>query len=119
MFSPANGRSCSSQRTVRVRTQPLAQHLDDGDEPLADDQKSALRRILGSRDLVTLFRGGAGTGKSYVLRRVQEALHRAGRATHVLAPQRQQVLDLSKDGLSGTQTVAEFLDRGSVQPGRW
>ena len=97
--------------------EPLARHLDDGGESLADDQKSALRRILGSRDLVTLFRGGAGTGKSFVLRQVQEALHREGHATHVLAPQRQQVLDLSKDGLNGTQTVAEFLDRGSVVAG--
>ncbi|MEP6672443.1 MAG: MobF family relaxase [Chthoniobacter sp.] len=94
--------------------EPLARHLDDGGESLAGDQKSAFRRILGSLDLVTLFRGGAGTGKSFVLLRVQEALHREGRATHVLAPQRQQILDLSKDGLSGTQTVAEFLDRGSV-----
>lgn len=95
---------------------PLAAHVLD-DDTLTDEQRTALQRILGSRDLVTLFRGGAGTGKSYVLRRVQEALHRNGRATHVVAPQRQQVLDLSKDGLSGTQTVAEFLDRNSLAPG--
>ena len=91
---------------------PLARCAAEDEESLAEDQKSALRRILGSRDLVTLFRGGAGTGKSYVLRRVQEALHRAGHATHVLAPQRQQVIDLSKDGLNDAQTVAQFLDRG-------
>jgi conjugative relaxase-like TrwC/TraI family protein len=88
---------------------------EDGD--LADDQKIALRRILSSRDLITLFRGGAGTGKSYVLRRVQEALHREGRDTHVLAPQRQQVIDLSKDGLQTAQTVAEFLAQASVRAG--
>ena len=96
---------------------PLALHRADDDATFADDQRTALRRILSSRDLVTLFRGGAGTGKSYVLRRVQEALHREGRATHVLAPQRQQVLDLSNDGLSGAQTVAEFLDSGSFVAG--
>jgi hypothetical protein len=96
---------------------PLARHLAEDEDTLADDQKSALRRILGSRDLVTLFRGGAGTGKSYVLRRVQEALHRSGCTTHVLAPQRQQVLDLSKDGLVGTQTVTEFLGSGALATG--
>lgn len=84
---------------------------------LAEDQARALIRILGSRDLVTLFRGGAGTGKSFVLRRVQEALQRAGHPTRVLAPQRQQVLDLAKDGLGGTQTVAEFLTTRSVLKG--
>ena len=96
---------------------PLARHLVEDEDTLAEDQKSALRRILGSRDLVTLFRGGAGTGKSYVLRRVQEALHRSGCMTHVLAPQRQQVLDLSRDGLGETQTVTEFLDRGVLVAG--
>ncbi len=95
---------------------PLAAHFSD-DGTLAEEQRTALRRILSSRDLVTLFRGGAGTGKSYVLRRVQEALHHAGKATHVVAPQRQQVLDLAKDMLSGTQTVAEFLQGSSLASG--
>jgi ATP-dependent exoDNAse (exonuclease V) alpha subunit len=93
---------------------PLAPDSNQNDDTLAEDQKIALQRILRSRDFVTLFRGGAGTGKSYVLRRVQEALHGSGHTTHVLAPQRQQVLDLSKAGLSGMQTVAEFLGRGSL-----
>jgi len=78
-------------------------------EDLAEDQRAALTRLLASRDFVTLFRGGAGTGKSFVLRRVQEALQREGGVTRVLAPQRQQVLDIAKDGLGDTQTVAEFL----------
>jgi conjugative relaxase-like TrwC/TraI family protein len=95
----------------------LAHHEEREDGDLAEDQKVALRRILSSRDLITLFRGGAGTGKSYVLRRVQEALHREGRDTHVLAPQRQQVIDLSKDGLRSVQTVTEFLAQSSVPAG--
>ncbi len=81
---------------------------------LADDQRAALALLLASRDFVTLFRGGAGTGKSFVLRRVQEALQREGRVTRVLAPQRQQVLGLAKDGLADTQTVAEFLTTRSM-----
>lgn len=85
-------------------------------EGLAEDQRAALTRLLASRDFVTLFRGGAGTGKSFVLRRVQEALQRESRVTRVLAPQRQQVLDLAKDGLANTQTVAEFLTTRSMPP---
>ena len=76
---------------------------------LAQDQRDAFNKIVTSRDLVTLFRGGAGTGKSYVLRHVQLALEAAGHQTILLAPQRQQVLDLQKDGLLRGQTVAEFL----------
>ena len=93
---------------------PLASPADGTDEGLAADQSQALTQILASRDFVTLFRGGAGTGKSFVLRRVQEALQRAGYSTSVLAPQRQQAIDLAKDGLGDTQTVAGFLAMRSM-----
>ena len=85
-------------------------HRDD----LASDQQRAFAHILSSRDFVTLFRGGAGTGKSHVLRRVQEALDKSNLASVVLAPQRQQVLDLGRDGLTNGQTVSEFLQRGTL-----
>lgn len=93
---------------------PLSSSRAQDADGLADDQLQALSSILGSRDFVTLFRGGAGTGKSFVLQRVQEALQRSGYSTRVLAPQRQQVLDLAKDGLGDTQTVAEFLHTRSM-----
>jgi AAA domain len=81
---------------------------------LAEDQSRALDAILKSRDFITLFRGGAGTGKSFVLRAVQQAVERKNRRSVVLAPQRQQVIDLSRDGLVGTQTVRECLQRGDL-----
>jgi hypothetical protein len=84
---------------------------------LAPDQLRALREILGSTDFITLFRGGAGTGKSFVLRRVQDALRRAGWLTQAAAPQRQQVIALERNGLHDVQTVAEFILRGVVPQG--
>jgi conjugative relaxase-like TrwC/TraI family protein len=78
---------------------------------LAEDQSRALDAILKSRDLITLFRGGAGAGKSFVLRAVQQAVDRKNQRSVVLAPQRQQVIDLTRDGLTGTQTVRECLQR--------
>ncbi|MEO8350231.1 MAG: AAA family ATPase, partial [Chthoniobacteraceae bacterium] len=81
------------------------------------DQQRALNTILASEDFVTLFRGGAGTGKSFVLRSVQSAIAREGGRTIVLAPQRQQVLDLQRDGLFDAGTVAEFLQKKSMVSG--
>ncbi|MBL9175006.1 MAG: relaxase domain-containing protein, partial [Verrucomicrobiales bacterium] len=60
--------------------QPLPRELDD-------EQKLALGRLLGSANLVTLFRGGAGTGKSFVLRRLVEAVQQTGLSVVILAPQ--------------------------------
>lgn len=96
---------------------PLAMPAADTNVSLAEDQRQAFKQILGSRDFVTLFRGGAGTGKSFVLRSVQIAAEDAGHTTIVLAPQRQQVLDLQKDGLNHTKTVAEFLQSRSMSAG--
>lgn len=85
--------------------------------PLDQDQRQAVEHILGSRDFVTLFRGGAGTGKSFALREVRSGLLAAGRLLQVIAPQRQQVIDLERDGLAGAQTVSEFLTKQSMPRG--
>lgn len=95
----------------------LGAHASNKPNNLAEDQEKAFEQIVGSRDFVTLFRGGAGTGKSYVLRSVQEALISGGRPTVALAPQRQQVLDLQRDGLAHAKTVAEFLQNRSMAAG--
>lgn len=83
---------------------------------LMPDQRKAAEHILGSRDFVTLFCGGAGTGKSHTLREIGSGLRAAGHVSYVLAPQRQQVLDLKKS-FTETQTVSEFLARRRMLPG--
>jgi conjugative relaxase-like TrwC/TraI family protein len=76
---------------------------------LSGEQALAVRQILGSRDFVTLFRGGAGTGKSFTLREVTKGLKAAGHPVVVLAPQRQQVADLCNDGLAAV-TLSHCLE---------
>ena len=83
---------------------------------LSEEQRTAAARILGSRDLVTLFRGGAGTGKSFTLKSVERELASAGHPVVVLAPQRQQVRDLQNDGLPA-ETLASALTRKSLPRG--
>ena len=84
------------------------------DPQLTSDQARALDSILWSSNFITLFRGGAGTGKSFVLRKVQQTLDEASRVSTVLAPQRQQVNDLTRDGLRNARTVAECLQRNDL-----
>ena len=84
---------------------------------LSSEQRVAVEHILNSRDFITLFRGGAGTGKSYALREVGNGLRRAGHRIHVIAPQRQQTVSLEQDGFSGVQTVSEFLVRKPMPEG--
>lgn len=83
---------------------------------LMADQRAAAGLILGSRDFVALFCGGAGTGKSHTLREIGNGLNAAGHISYVIAPQRQQVLDLKKS-FDDAQTVSEFLARRRMIPG--
>jgi conjugative relaxase-like TrwC/TraI family protein len=93
--------------------------LSPGFQPsqsLSGEQKRAVERILGSRDFITLFRGGAGTGKSFTLQEVERGLRAANRPIVVLAPQRQQVGDLRAAGLPA-ETVALFLEKRELPRG--
>jgi conjugative relaxase-like TrwC/TraI family protein len=83
---------------------------------LMPDQRAAADMILGSRDFVTLFCGGAGTGKSHTLREIGNGLKAAGHVSYVIAPQRQQALDLKKS-FADTRTVSEFLAKRQMIPG--
>jgi conjugative relaxase-like TrwC/TraI family protein len=83
---------------------------------LSMEQKTAVEKILGSRDFVTLFQGGAGTGKSFTLQEIERGLSAAGLPVVVLAPQRQQVSDLQADGLSA-ETLARFLQTKTLPRG--
>jgi conjugative relaxase-like TrwC/TraI family protein len=83
---------------------------------LSAEQTQAVQQILSSQDFITLFRGGAGTGKSFALKEVERAVLATGQPVIVLAPQRQQVTDLERDGLRA-QTVAQFLTRGEASRG--
>ncbi len=83
---------------------------------LTAEQAKAVRQILGSRDFITLFRGGAGTGKSFTLKEVERGMSMVGRPIVVLAPQRQQVEDLRRDGLPA-ETVSRTLAVGTLMHG--
>ncbi|HWZ95638.1 MAG TPA: MobF family relaxase [Opitutaceae bacterium] len=78
------------------------------DPGLSEEQARAAQQIIKSHDFITLFRGGAGTGKSHTLREVEQAIAETGAPVFVLAPQRQQVQDLENDGLRA-QTLAHAL----------
>jgi conjugative relaxase-like TrwC/TraI family protein len=98
-------------RNGRGSCPPLAFDCRAGNPRLDDEQREAVNRLVGSSDFVSLFRGGAGTGKSFALREVQNELQARHCPVVVVAPQRQQVMGLESDGLNNVETVSAFLAR--------
>jgi len=88
---------------------PLVANPRPADPKLDDEQRRALDALLSSINTVSVFRGGAGTGKSFVLRELVEQLRDSGRRVVVLAPQRQQVMEMEKAGFPSPSTVANFI----------
>jgi conjugative relaxase-like TrwC/TraI family protein len=86
------------------------------DAHLSAEQQRAARQILRSRQFITVFRGGAGTGKSHTLKEIGIGLAGAKRPVVVLAPQRQQVDALATDGLPA-ETLAHALTTGEIAHG--
>ncbi|MCI0541484.1 MAG: relaxase domain-containing protein [Verrucomicrobiales bacterium] len=101
----------------RGRCDPFAFEYRNRNPQLDAEQHQAVDRILDSHSFVTLFRGGAGTGKSFTLREVQSALEEMGYAVRVIAPQRQQVMDLEREGFQNVDTVSAFLTRRDLSDG--
>ena len=73
---------------------PIVENPQPPNPKLDDEQRKALDALLHSTNTVSLFRGGAGTGKSFVLRELVEQIRQSDRRVIVLAPQRQQVVDM-------------------------
>lgn len=88
---------------------PLVANPRPADPKLDDEQRRALDALLSSINTVSVFRGGAGTGKSFVLHELVEQLQDSGRHVVVLAPQRQQVVEMEKAGFPSPTTVANFI----------
>ncbi|MGH7989249.1 MAG: AAA family ATPase, partial [Limisphaerales bacterium] len=88
---------------------PLVEHPASVNPKLDEEQRLALDALLRSTNAVSLFRGGAGTGKSFVLGELVEQVRQSGKRVAVLAPQRQQVVDMEKAKFPSPTTVTNFL----------
>ncbi len=114
----AESRLIAFARLGRGRFRPLG----DPERPITrewlnDGQRAAVRHVLGSRDLVTLVRGAAGTGKTTLEQEIGEALAAAGRPVVALA----QSVDASRGvlreeaGFASADTIARFLRDEKMQ----
>lgn len=88
---------------------PLLEHSYTADPKLDGEQRLALDSLLRSTNAVSLFRGGAGTGKSFVLGELVKQVRQSGKNVITLAPQRQQVVAMEQAEFPLPTTVTSFL----------
>jgi conjugative relaxase-like TrwC/TraI family protein len=92
---------------------PLGVNRTEGLEGLSAQQKAAVRHIWDSTDQVLLIRGGAGTGKTTMMK---PALEKLGAPVVLLAPSSDASRGtLRKEGFKDANTVAAFLGDQQMQ----
>ncbi len=104
-------------KTGLGKCHPLVREPKPFDPKLDEEQREALAALVSNLNRVSVFRGGAGTGKSFVLRELVGQIIDSGRGVIVLAPQRQQVLSMEADGFPSPTTVASFLQKKELKAG--
>src|SRR5665213_484296 len=82
-----------------------------------DEQKAAVRHVLGSRDRVMIIRGVAGTGKTTLEQEIGEALAEAGKPVVALAQSVKASREVLREeaGFANADTVARFLKDKEMQ----
>jgi conjugative relaxase-like TrwC/TraI family protein len=85
-------------------------------EWLNDEQKAAVRHVLGSRDRAIIIRGIAGSGKTTLQQEIGEALAEAGKPVVAMA-QSTKARDVLRQqaGFANADTVAMFLADPKLQ----
>jgi conjugative relaxase-like TrwC/TraI family protein len=96
---------------------PLVRNPHPISSKLNDEQRTAIKSLLASTNMVSVFRGGAGTGKSFVLNELVGQVQQSGREVVVLAPQRQQVVEMERAGFPSPMTLASFLIKPDLVTG--
>jgi hypothetical protein len=94
--------------TAQIVPQSWFTEFDDG--VLNETQREAVRTILTSQDRISAINGGAGTGKTTVLRHIAEHGTLRGYRIMGVAPSAVAARELSRTGIS-SETIAAFLAR--------
>ena len=86
-------------------------------EKLSDEQRNAVRHVLQSMDRVTAIRGGAGTGKTTMMKEAVAAIESTGQKVFTFAPSAEASRGVlrSDAGFDNAETVKALLQNPKLQ----
>jgi len=84
---------------------------------LSDEQRNAVRHVLQSKDRVTAIRGGAGTGKTTMMKEAVAAIESNGAKVFTFAPSAEASRGVlrSDAGFANAETVEALLQNPKLQ----
>jgi conjugative relaxase-like TrwC/TraI family protein len=87
------------------------------DETLSDEQRKAVLHVIRSTDRVTAIRGGAGTGKTTMMKEAVAAIESGGQKVFTFAPSAEASRGVlrSEAGFADAETVETLLQSAKLQ----
>ncbi len=95
----------------------LADSHDFQNEHLSDEQRNAVLHVLQSKDWVVAVRGGAGTGKTTMMKEAVAAIESTGLKVFTFAPSAEAARGVlrSEAGFANAETVEMLLQNSALQ----
>lgn len=98
-----------TQRALNANYVPKQEFLNDG-------QKGAISHALNSNDQVIIVSGGAGVGKTSLMKEVKQGIEEQGKTLHAFAPSANASRGVLRDkGFEGANTIAALLKSKKLQ----
>nr|WP_322624508.1 MobF family relaxase [uncultured Flavobacterium sp.] len=100
-------RRCTASRN---RFRPINEDYEPQNPLLNDQQRAAVRHALASTDGITIITGKAGTGKTTLMKEVQEGILARGKRIYAFAPSSEASRGVQRsEGFTNADTVAMLI----------
>ena len=110
------------RKLIRLATEskgryaPIAKDYTIGNKELNTEQQNAVKHALTSKNQVIIIEGGAGTGKTTLMKELKTAINEAGKKIIPLAPSAEASRGvLESEGFKGAETVVQLLLNPKLQ----
>lgn len=89
---------------------------DETFKNLNPQQSDAVCHVLKSRNQITLIKGGAGTGKTTLLKTLVPSIEKTGRQVYMFAPTAEASRNvLRSEGFKNADTLAQLINNKTIQ----
>ncbi|MCB0846266.1 MAG: AAA family ATPase, partial [Bacteroidetes bacterium] len=103
-------------REGRGNFEPINPNFQPKNELLTQEQSTAVKHVLSSKDFISIISGGAGTGKTWSIKEVKAGVEEAGKQFHAFAPSADASRGVQREeGFEGADTVASLLNSKELQ----
>lgn len=95
---------------MRNRYRPINEHYVPKNPLLNEQQQAAVRHALSSTDGITIITGKAGTGKTTLMKEVQQGILESGKQIFAFAPSSEASRGVQRsEGFENADTVAKLI----------